>query len=100
MKRTIYSATLLLAMLTTACGGGNKEVTGLPLIDVNASYPEKEICLQDVAEVSYVPLQTTDEFLLADAASMEMVSSESICLKKTARQTALRIGRIIIPPWE
>ena len=27
-----------------------------PHIDVNASYPKKEICLQNVAEVSYVPL--------------------------------------------
>ena len=78
MKRTIYSVALLLAILTTACGGGNKEASVLPQIDVNASYPEKEICLQDVAEVSYVSLETTDEFLLADVASMEMVSSEGL----------------------
>ena len=69
---------MLLAMMATACGGGNKEASELPQIDVNASYPEKEICLQDVAEVSYVPLETTDEFLLADVASMEIVSSEGI----------------------
>ena len=61
---------MLLAMMATACGNGNKEASALPQIDVNASYPEKEICLQDVAEVSYVPLETTDEFLLADVASM------------------------------
>ena len=78
MKRTIYSTALLLAMLTTACGGGNKEASALPQIDVHTNYPEKEICLQDVAEVSYVPLETTDEFLLTDVASMEMVSSEGI----------------------
>ena len=45
MKRTIYSAALLLAMLTTACGDGNKKVSVLPQIDVNTNYPEKEICL-------------------------------------------------------
>ena len=78
MKRIIYSAAMLLALLSTACGGGNKEASALPQIDVNTNYPEKEICLQDVAEVSYVPLETTDEFLLADVASMEMVSSEGI----------------------
>ena len=78
MKRIVYSAAMLLAMMATACGNGNKEASALPQIDVNASYPEKEICLQDVAEVSYVPLETTDEFLLADVASMEIVSSEGI----------------------
>ena len=52
MKRIIYSAAMLLALLSTACGGGNKEASELPQIDVNTSYPEKEICLQDVAEVS------------------------------------------------
>ena len=52
MKRIIYSAAMLFALLTTACGGGNKEASELPQIDVNTNYPEKEICLQDVAEVS------------------------------------------------
>ena len=78
MKRIVYSAALLLALMATACGGGGKDVSALPQIDVNTNYPEKEICLQDVADVSYVPLQTTDEFLLTDVASMEMVSSEGI----------------------
>ena len=54
MKRIIYSAAMLLALLSMACGGGNKEASELPQIDVNTSYPEKEICLQDVAEVSYI----------------------------------------------
>ena len=52
MKRIVYSAALLLALMATACGGGGKDVSALPQIDVNAEYPEKEICLQDVAEVS------------------------------------------------
>ena len=51
MKRTIYSAAMLLALLSTACGSGNKEASELPQIDVNTNYPEKEICLQDVADV-------------------------------------------------
>ena len=63
MKRIIYSAAMLLALLTTACGGGNKEASELPQIDVNTNYPEKEICLQDVAEVSYVALDSQDDLL-------------------------------------
>ena len=63
MKRIIYSAAMLLALLSTACGGGNKEASELPQIDVNTSYPEKEICLQDVAEVSYITLDSQDDIL-------------------------------------
>ena len=63
MKRIIYSAAMLLALLSTACGSGNKEVSELPQIDVNTNYPEKEICLQDVAEVSYVALDSQDDLL-------------------------------------
>ena len=32
-------------------------------IDMNQAYPEKTICLQEVAEVKYIPLGTTDEAL-------------------------------------
>ena len=63
MRRKIYSAALLLALLSTACGSGNKEASELPQIDVNTSYPEKEICLQDVAEVSYVALDSQEDLL-------------------------------------
>ena len=63
MKRIIYSAAMLLALLSTACGSGNKEASELPQIDVNTNYPEKVICLQDVAEVSYVALDSQDDLL-------------------------------------
>ena len=63
MKRIIYSAAMLLTLFTTACGSGNKEASELPQIDVNTSYPEKEICLQDVAEVSYVALDSQENLL-------------------------------------
>ncbi len=78
MKRIVYSAAMLLTLLSTACGGGNKEVSELPQIDVNTNYPEKEICLQDVAEVSYVPLETTDDVLLDGGTIVEVLSSEGI----------------------
>ena len=63
MKRIIYSAAMLLALISMACGGGNKEASELPQIDVHTNYPEKEICLQDVAEVSYVALDSQDDLL-------------------------------------
>ena len=63
MKRILYSAAFMLALLAIGCGDASQKTSGLPQIDMNADYPEKEICLQDVAEVSYIPLETTDESL-------------------------------------
>ena len=60
MKRILYSTAFMLALLATGCGDANQKPSGLPQIDMNADYPEKEICLQDVAEVSYVPLFAPD----------------------------------------
>lgn len=35
----------------------------IPQIDLSIEYPEREVYLQDVATVSYLPLETTDEFI-------------------------------------
>jgi len=78
MKRILYSTALLLAMMATACGDANQKLSALPLIDMNADYPEKEICLQDVADVSYIPLETTDDVLLHNSLNFEDVSSKGI----------------------
>ena len=78
MKRIIYSIAISLALLVTSCGDDSRKSSTLPQIDMNAEYPEKEICLQDIAEVSYIPLETTDDFLLSGTASMEIVSSKGM----------------------
>ena len=78
MKGLFFSVVMSLALLVTSCEDKGRKNANLPQIDMNAEYPEKEVCLQDVAEVSYIPLETTDDFLLADASNMEIVSCEGI----------------------
>ena len=63
MKRIIYSAAFMLALFATGCGDANQKPSALPQIDVQTNYPEKEICLQDVAEVSYIALDSQDGIL-------------------------------------
>ena len=63
MKRIFYSAAFMLALLATGCGDVNQKPSALPQIDVRTDYPEKEICLQDVAEVSYIALDSQDGIL-------------------------------------
>ena len=64
MKKHLFLVTALsLALFASSCGDANQKTSVIPQIDMNDDYPEKEICLQDIAEVSYIPLETTDEML-------------------------------------
>lgn len=58
---------ILFAILLTiiaGCQGGKKQsADNLVTVDVNKSYPEKELKLQDFMDVEYVPLESTDDFI-------------------------------------
>ena len=68
MKR-LYTITLLLASMLLSCGGGKGEAQkqkvsdGLWTFDVTKEYPTKEIYIQDIADVDYIPLETNDSIL-------------------------------------
>ena len=47
----------------TGCQQSGSQHDDLITVDVSASYPEKELVLQDFMDVEYVPLETTDEFI-------------------------------------
>ncbi len=68
---------LLLALLLIGCGGEKKQ-TGLLTVDVTKTYPEKEIVLQDIADVAYIPLETRDDVLIAEENRIAFVSDSSI----------------------
>lgn len=61
--RFIHSIIFITFLLITGCGGNNQPSDGFITVDVAASYPEKELILQDFMDVEYIPLETTDEFL-------------------------------------
>ena len=60
-KNILLSSIFLLAMFS--CNGGKPSTSDLITVDVTANYPEKELVLQDIFDVEYVPLETTDEFV-------------------------------------
>lgn len=68
MKK-LYTITLLLASMLLSCGGGKGEAQkqkvsdGLWTFDVTKKYPTKEIYIQDIADVGYIPLETNDSIL-------------------------------------
>ncbi|MDR1408662.1 MAG: 6-bladed beta-propeller [Tannerella sp.] len=65
MKR---ASTILAMTLSVIAGCGGCKQSGAQsedfiTVDVTASYPKKELILQDFMDVEYIPLETTDEFI-------------------------------------
>jgi len=55
---------LLIILFSISCSRNNPSIDGLPVIDVTKNYPVKEIALTDIADITYVHLDTKrDEFL-------------------------------------
>ena len=78
MKRLPFYFWVSLAL--ASCQGGKEAVNqALPVIDMNEDYPEKEIVLQDIADISYIPLETNDEFLFDG--SVEVVTDQYVITK-------------------
>lgn len=63
MKYNRLYAAFIFAFWAGCSGDGQYKEALLPQIDVNEEYPEKEIFLQDVADIEYIPLETDEEML-------------------------------------
>jgi hypothetical protein len=51
-------------LITAGCGERKQDGNGdVITVDVTATYPKKELILQDFMDVEYIPLETTDDFL-------------------------------------
>ena len=63
MKRINVISAFLFSICISACTGGNKQkADDCIIVDVTANYPKKEFTLQDLMDVEYIPLETTDTF--------------------------------------
>ena len=67
MKGKKIIGSVFLMALCAGCGNSHQEKeTGIITVDVHADYPEKKLMLQDILEVEYIPLETSDEFITQD----------------------------------
>jgi hypothetical protein len=64
MKSTLIAVIILLPIVITGCKTENKQLSSdVATVDVTASYPEKELILQDFMDVEYIALDDANEFL-------------------------------------
>ena len=83
-KHVRWMSALLVASLLFGCGDGKqKESDGLIRVDVSKSYPKKELILQDLFDIEYVPLETTDEFITTG--NVRAVGEKVIVTKNNGR---------------
>jgi hypothetical protein len=66
MKKVNVISVITLLAVMAGCGGckqsGNQSDDFIT-VDVTASYPKKELILQDFMDVEYIPLETNDDFV-------------------------------------
>lgn len=77
MKITGFIITSLLVSCFFGCTDNNQTIRK---IDVTKSYPKKQFSLQDIADISYIPLETNDSFLCSSGP--ETVTSNKIIVKE------------------
>jgi hypothetical protein len=54
---------VIIIVLIAGCKQSNTHSDDLITVDVTASYPKKELILQDFTDVEYIALETTDDFI-------------------------------------
>jgi len=76
-----YIFTLSAAItLFVSCAERKTVENQLITIDVSKSYPMKELHLQDIADVEYIPLAATDTFLLSGNARLSYIGDTQIII--------------------
>ena len=79
---TLTTVCLLLAFSLSSCKQSSRNDNSnseLPVIDLEKEYPVKRIDIHEIADVEYIPLETTDESLLQTPTSWS-VSEDTIVI--------------------
>ena len=69
----------LLTVVLFGCQYGNQKTMksgDLHVIDISKNHPRKEIILQNVADIEYIPLETTDDVLLSGVCQLAYLSDK------------------------
>ena len=87
MKRsiTILATILFIVAGFIGCNQSKPKSEGFITVDVTATYPKKELILQDFMDVEYIPLETTDDFVTM--AHVQDISKDVIIVRNRNRSS-------------
>ncbi len=95
-KTTFITLSLLLSFLTYSNKKDLKaqsqltpQKENIPVIDVNKTYPKKELILQDIADVEYIPLETNEASLINGNARIALGEKNTIVVYDSKLGTIL-----------
>lgn len=99
--KNLYLLIVLTAWAACTGGGQKKEndtaeketirrFEGLPAFDLQKEYPKKEIILQDIADVSYIALETNDKSLVSN---YRIIMTDSLIITKNKNSDLLFFDR-------
>ncbi len=81
MKTLNYCLLGLAVLLMVSCTKTETQSKkGIPVVDVTKTYPKKEIVLQDIADVEYIPLETRDDALIDNNYQVCTISPDSLLI--------------------
>lgn len=82
MNKKLLSAFIVILLLS--CNNAKQKGGDIPVIDLNENYPKKEIILQDIAKVEYIPLESSDSILI-DARGSSVWTSDKIIVCQNSK---------------
>lgn len=86
MRRSNIIGVFILLIFLVGCEGNNPSAEDFITVDVTKNYPKKDLILQDVFDVEYIPLETSDEFVTLGY--VEAIGKDIIVVKNAN----LRVG--------
>ena len=74
-----------------ACTSQTQSTTGIPVVDFEKEYPQKDLLVSENADVEYVRLETTDEVLLDGLAGLYLSVTDRYIVTNNSKE-----GRIFV----
>lgn len=78
LPKTIFSFIVMLSSIQLSFS--QSTTSSLPVVDLSKDYALEKLRLHDLATVEYVPLETTDDILLSENASLSAVTDNYILI--------------------